>query len=146
MRGRLSTLLSGRIRLLQHLRDPAAVTHAPFFGPKVQHGIAGGSCPSRRRGGTQGVGCLWTSGRQDPHGSHIWWEGVAPGRTVPRDQPVGREGQWKLSRWRPFALAYPKSTKREPAESCAHIFSASGRSCPAQGLCFQTQRRSQGLL
>lgn len=82
----LSTLLSGRIRCLQHLSDAAAVTHAPIFSPRVQRGNTGGSGPSRRKGETQGT--------------------TAPAcrrRTMPRDQPVGREGQWKLSCWRPFA-------------------------------------------
>lgn len=104
--GGLSTLLSGRIRLFTASQPPCCSHTRSFFffflGPKVPCGISGGSCPSRRQGGTQGAGCSWTRGGQDPHG---WVAG--PGRWC----PLGREGQWKLSCWRPFALLYPKSTK-----------------------------------
>lgn len=118
----LSTLLSGRIRLLQQLRGPAAVVHAPCFGPKVQRGSAGGG------EGPGVLGARWPA----EDGTPISWEGGGTWEGVPRDQPPGREGWWKGSCWKPFARLYPTPTEGEPAEGRARIFLASGGPCPAQ--------------
>lgn len=129
----LNTLLPGRIRLLQHLSNPAAVTRAPFFGPKVLRLEEAG----RDAGGWVLV----------DHRSHFSWEGggtwedSARGASQRGGRDIGNSAAGGL-----LHCSDPKSTDGEPAESCSHIFSASGRSCPVQGLCFQTRHGSQGLL
>lgn len=97
--------LSGRIRLFTASQRPCCHSHTLLFlAPRCGVGAQEAPAPQGGREGPREGDARGPLGDRTHTGGWPW-------EMVPRDQPVGREGRWKLSCWRPFALLYPKPTK-----------------------------------